>query len=240
MKKYYLLRFSWLWLTLFMSIGLAWHLLAYFDFGYAIWYEFGGIKETIQLYAPQNNFKQGFENVAPALQIEAFHHIVQAIQNDGTGLASISYPLNGQLVPLLHQEEIIHLQDVANLISYLNNVFYTVIFLWLLITGFLIIAKINLTSFRYCSFVFLAGITLISAFILTLGATKIFYQFHVWIFPAENKWFFYYQDSLMSTMMKAPDIFGYIGASLALTAIIIFIILISLITKIYFIFAKKA
>jgi hypothetical protein len=41
---------------------------------------------------------------------------------------------------------------------------------------------------------------------------------HVWVFPADHQWFFYYQDSLMSTLMKAPYLFGYIAVALVALA----------------------
>ena len=49
-----------------------------------------------------------------------------------------------------------------------------------------------------------------------------FYQFHIWLFPADHEWFFYWQDSLMSTLMKAPVLFGgiavvLVGGTLVLT-----------------------
>ena len=54
---------------------------------------------------------------------------------------------------------------------------------------------------------------------LLIGAKRVFYSLHDLIFPAEHQWFFYYQDSLMSTMMKAPDFFAYVAAALAVLAI---------------------
>mgnify|MGYP007022672661 CR=1 FL=1 len=36
------------------------------------------------------------------------------------------------------------------------------------------------------------------------------------------QWFFYYQESLMSTLMKAPDLFAGIAVQIALLAVIIY------------------
>ncbi|MFT7095179.1 MAG: hypothetical protein ACJAV3_002995, partial [Alcanivorax sp.] len=41
------------------------------------------------------------------------------------------------------------------------------------------------------------------------------------LFPAENEWFFYWQDSLMSTLMKAPVLFGGIAAAIAIGALLL-------------------
>jgi hypothetical protein len=58
-----------------------------------------------------------------------------------------------------------------------------------------------------------------------LGAKKVFYQLHVWIFPEGHQWFFYYQESLMSTLMKAPDLFAGIGIAIFLGAILLFVLM---------------
>lgn len=61
----------------------------------------------------------------------------------------------------------------------------------------------------------------IGAVLLIVGPEKVFNQLHIWVFPDDHQWFFYYQDSLMSTMMFAPHLFGWIG--LAWTILIVFI-----------------
>jgi hypothetical protein len=48
--------------------------------------------------------------------------------------------------------------------------------------------------------------------LVLFGPVNVFYKLHTWIFPADHQWFFYYQESLMTTLMKAPDIFGGIAA----------------------------
>ncbi len=58
--------------------------------------------------------------------------------------------------------------------------------------------------------------------LLISGPEAVFYQFHIWLFPADHEWFFYWQDSLMSTLMKAPVLFGgiavvLVGGTLVLT-----------------------
>lgn len=50
-----------------------------------------------------------------------------------------------------------------------------------------------------------------------VGAKQVFYALHVWLFPSENQWFFYWELSLMSAMMKAPYLFGGIAVVLATT-----------------------
>jgi hypothetical protein len=43
------------------------------------------------------------------------------------------------------------------------------------------------------------------------------------VFPEGHKWFFYYQDSLMSTVLKAPDSFIYFGVILGIFALLVFV-----------------
>jgi hypothetical protein len=44
---------------------------------------------------------------------------------------------------------------------------------------------------------------------------------HTVVFPADHQWFFYYKDSLMASLMKAPDIFAAIAAQLLVVALLI-------------------
>jgi len=54
------------------------------------------------------------------------------------------------------------------------------------------------------------------------GFTDVFYYLHTLVFPDNHQWFFYYQESLMSSLMKAPDLFAGIAISLSVTAAIIY------------------
>ncbi len=223
LTKFTPLFFIWIWLSLILSLGLAWHSLAKVDFGYVIWYEYGGIKEFINNYAPQNNYKKNFDLASEQQQINAFHEIVYAIQNHGEGLAKISYQVGNNNYLLLRNAEVIHLQDVANLIDWLNKFLVFSFILWLII--FLYQLKYPFVYGKKATILsIVGGGALLALPLIIFGATKVFYQFHIWVFPDNHQWFFYYQDSLMSTMMKAPDIFAYIALSLVFTTLIIYLI----------------
>jgi len=56
--------------------------------------------------------------------------------------------------------------------------------------------------------------------VFSIGPENVFNQLHIWVFPKENEWFFYYQDSLMSTLMLAPTLFGWIASALVVLAAI--------------------
>ena len=59
------------------------------------------------------------------------------------------------------------------------------------------------------------------ALIALIGFEAVFYQLHEWVFPANNQWFFYYQESLMTTLMQAPNLFAYIGGFLLISMLVV-------------------
>ena len=218
------------WPLLFSSQLLAsalasWHLLAQFNFAYPLGYQLLNLNAHIGEYAPLNRFKQGFEFTSAQEHWRLFGEICSAIQHQGEGLAAISYSLpNGQTTPLMHSAEIIHLQDVANLINGFYWVGAIAAAAWVLLV---FIAKFSgwaLPSARKILLGFGLGTALITTVIVLLGAKKVFYWAHTQIFPEGHQWFFYYQDSLMTTLMKAPDIFAFIAALLLLLLIALWLL----------------
>ena len=87
-------------------------------------------------------------------------------------------------------------------------------------------------SFRSILLTAIIVLLAIAAIIFLIGPHKVFYQLHVWVFPVEHKWFFFYEESLMSTMMKAPDLFAYIAILLVVLALPIFIVMMWLIQRV--------
>jgi len=76
--------------------------------------------------------------------------------------------------------------------------------------------------------VYFAAVTLCAiAVILAIGAKTVFYKLHTWIFPPGHQWFFYYQDSLMTTLMKAPVLFAGIAAEWLVLTIALFVALVA-------------
>ncbi len=65
----------------------------------------------------------------------------------------------------------------------------------------------------------------VAILVVVIGPVKVFYALHELLFPDGHQWFFYYQESLMSTMMKAPELFGWIAMEWALLAILCFVLL---------------
>lgn len=211
-----------LWPLLFIGQTLAvallsWHLMAQVHFAYPLGYPLLGLEQHIAEYAPLNRHRAGFEQVSPSEHIRLFGAISDAVQNSGRGLQVIEYHLaSGEAVPLMHQAEIIHLQDVADLIDHFYNAALIGLGLWLLTLAYVYWRGWQLPKTKHLLAGFGGTLALALIALLIIGPTKVFYWLHVQVFPAEHQWFFYYEDSLMTTLMKAPDIFAFIGALLLL------------------------
>ncbi len=196
-----------------LALALAsWHLLAQFHFAYPLGYQLLDLDTHIAEFAPLNRYKDDFELVTPAEHWRLFGEISDAVQTSGKGLGEISYKLkSGEITPLMHEAEIIHLQDVANLIDGFYVVGAISLLLWIGLIAVVYQQKLKLPPLKKILLGFLAGLVVISITVLVIGPTAVFYWFHVQIFPDGHQWFFYYQDSLMTTLMKAPDIFAFIA-----------------------------
>lgn len=199
---------------LIASLYVSWQALAGFDFAYLVWHEVLAIDDTIARYGPENRWRQGFEQTTPIERARLFAAIVEAIHADGRGLAELRYhdPEGRELGRLLRPPEIAHLRDVARLVG------------WFEIAGIvallLLMALVAEARWR-CRTPpparrFLAGAAVVVATagiaLLAIGPVDLFYAMHEVVFPSGHEWFFWYEDSLMSTMMQAPNLFGAIAA----------------------------
>lgn len=213
-------------LGLISSLALAWFVLANANFLYGVWHDYAGIGAAIDKYGPQNRYKPGFADTTRAQRIALFAQINKEVHGDATGLARISYRTHssrGQTA-LLRHPEIIHLIDVARLIDRVAIVAYCCILCWLLLVGRCLLRKRRLPSIGK-QFVAVFGlVAFASLLIMVIGPERVFNQFHIWLFPKDHPWFFYYQDSLMSTLMYAPYLFGWIALSLVFLALSFFVI----------------
>jgi len=192
---------------------VAWLALAQVNFLYPVWHDLIGIDRTIEIYGPRNRYRQGFELTSKAERNRLFAGIVDAIHARGAGLDTlVYYDIEGHaLGTLLRAPEMVHLKDVAVLVDAFRRAGIVAI----IATAALLlnIRKRRLAPPPAKSLLprLLVPIVALAAAILVAGPVNAFYWLHTVVFPARHEWFFYYQDSLMSTMMRAPVLFGYIA-----------------------------
>jgi len=209
-----------------VTLPLTWWGLAKVDFFYASLHDSIGIDKHIQRYAPYNRFnKRDFEKTTKNERVALFHGVVNAIHEKGKGLSELAYKQsNNQKVLLFTKAEVIHLQDVANLLEKIKPLIFVALILWMLALFWMLMKRMSLPPTK--SLIFISALWLLIAFLILLsGPENVFNQLHIWAFPDDHQWFFYYEDSLMSTMMKAPQLFGYISAIWAILSILLSIIL---------------
>lgn len=208
-----------------IALQLSWYVLGSMNFSYGFWHDRTSISWAIDTYGPVNRAGHlGFEKTTKLERERVFAEIAKSIRSSGKGLAEIHYKVEGEPDRiLLTQDEVLHLQDVANLIDLAP---YAVVPAWLIVIGIIIScarARRPLPSavFQLANLVSVGAV--IGIVLAIVGPKRAFTQLHIWVFPPQHKWFFYYQDSLMSTMMHAPTLFGGIAAQWALFATIIFV-----------------
>lgn len=220
--------------SLLLCIWLAWHLSASANFLYPLWYSALNIDQTITASAPRNVVKKQFINTTTQEHYRLFGEIVKAVQNRGNGLAQIRYyDSDGKLVDtLLTQNEIIHLKDVAYFVSSLNWSSLILLVLSLLFLALMFLLRVGMPLLRKLFMSVGAVIVFVAVIIIIIGPTKLFYWLHTVIFPGDHQWFFYYEESLMSMMMKAPALFAPLGMQLVMLGFLIWILHLLLLKKI--------
>jgi len=206
------------------SLFVAWRALAAVDFAYPLLYDALSIDRTIARYGPQNHVRPDFQMTDRAERERLFAAIATAVRHNGQGLAALAYhaPDGRTLGPLLTPPEIQHLHDVARLIGRFERLGWLswLVVLWLLAAAALRRERLP----RARTFAAGAGAIVGAAAVVTfaLGPENVFYWLHAHVFPPGHPWFFYYQQSLMSMMMQAPNLFGPIAALLLALAIPVF------------------
>lgn len=196
---------------LLMVALVSWLLLAKVDFFYPVAYQLLNIEQHIQEYGPHNRYKSGFEYTSPATHHQLFQDINRAVHQQGAGLADIRYTLpSGAPEILLRPPEVIHLQDVANLIDHLICAGTAASLLWVVLLVYISWQRLRQPPAKIQRQGFACAITAVILTLFLVGPTRVFYWLHTQVFPAEHEWFFFYEDSLMTTLMKAPDLFGVI------------------------------
>ena len=205
-------------LSLWLALIVAWKASAALGYGYPFWYERLAIGDHISQYAPQHPYKPGFSQLPAEQHHQAFAQIAAAVHRGGAGLEQIAYAgPAGVDVTLLDKDEVGHLQDVAALMKGLERATLVALPAWLL-AGLLVISQgVPSVAARMVSLMAL-GLS-VALPVLVWGPKAVFYSLHEWIFPPGHPWFFYWNESLMSTLMKAPYLFGGIASRIGVMAL---------------------
>lgn len=215
-----------------ISINISWKISSHYDFYYQQLYQPLSISSHIQKYSVRNrNYSlRNFVNTNLKDHYRIFHEIVTAINSSGGGLRNISFysPLFDRDILFLTSPEIIHLKDVSKLVDRFNLLTWGCVLLSIIGLIFLKIYKFKFFNIKEIMISFSLLSLLFSFAIFSVGPLEIFYYLHE-VFFSKNQWFFYYEESLMTTLMKAPQIFGYISGALLLLSFVIFYIFIRII-----------
>ncbi len=211
---------------LLVALALGWLLLSAVNFSYPVWHDHASIAWAIEEYGGQNRYKKGFDETTREQRIELFAGIVRAINKGGEGLAELEYKVPGYpSQTLLRPPEVVHLQDVANLITQGRYVAVIALLLWVGIWFYLFRRSKPAPSLGLQMVTISGFVGIVTLVVVLIGAKAVFYKLHEWIFPDDHEWFFYYQDSLMSTMMYAPNLFAWIAIEWLLLSMILLALL---------------
>jgi len=212
---------------LICSVFISWVLLAQVNFAYPALHWSMNIEQHIDKYGPQNRYRDQFEITDKPEQVRLFAAIVDSIHNQGSGLEDLTYhsPSGEPIDTLLRKPEVIHLQDVSHLISTFYSVSIVFILLTCLCIGIFKYQNTRLPSLKQQAIGILGFSILCFAIVMLIGPVNVFYALHEWVFPDNHQWFFYYQESLMTVLMKAPDLFGAITVLIVALAIVIYLLL---------------
>ncbi len=208
-----------------MVLWISWQLLSALNFSYPLWYRVLNIHQHIEEFAPQNRNRDNFAETSVQERYRLFGEVVSAINNGGKGLAQITYhDVTGEPIDSMYTElEVLHLEDVAKLITVFDFVAYICILVVLAYSvRFLGIwgGPAFKPDWRTVHISVLVMVILAAISIFIIGPLQVFNFLHDLVFPADHPWFFYYQDSLMSTSMKAPDLFGGLAVQWLLVALV--------------------
>lgn len=219
--------------SLLLSIWLAWQLCAQINFLYPLWYSVLEIDQTINQTLPKHLYKKEFIATNTEEHHRLFAAIVSSVQAGGKGLAGINFytPDGVKLGTLLTESEIIHLQDVADLIDVLGWFSHIVLVFCLIVMALIIFFRVPMPVVKNLCAVVIALVIIMVIGVVIAGAKKIFYWIHTLIFPVEHQWFFYYEESLMSTLMKAPDLFAPVSVMLLVLGLLIWLVHLFILAK---------
>lgn len=218
---------------LITCVYVSWQVLSQVNFLYSSIYHHNDLEAHINEFAPLNrNNKESFARTTNEERIRVFNDIAYEVNSGGAGLSKISYTYPGSEAPtiFLIDEEKDHLLDVANLVGKLKPIGAAVA--TLLIIFYSVCWYYKVSQYRYLwrpTGVISSLLKILSITALLVGATyligpqKTFYLLHEWAFSDKAQWYFYFEDSLMTTLM--PEVvFANIAVLLTLITLCIWLL----------------
>jgi len=221
-------------LALLLScLYVSWQVLSRANFLYDQIYEHNDLEAHVNEFAPLNrNGKESFALTTKAERVRVFNDIAREINVGGGGLGTITYTPEGAdaATPFLVEAERDHLQDVTNLVSSLKAIGAVIASLLIAFYGFCWYYKVSRYQYFWRPsgvFVSLFQIATVAALCVAitfaLGPQHTFYLLHEWAFSDKAQWYFYFEDSLMTTLM--PEIvFSNIAALLGILTVLTWLV----------------
>lgn len=210
----YGLRWSLLVLAVVVAaLFVTWRGLAAVDFAYPWLHGVLDIGTTVAEHGPDNSLRPGFERTDAAEQARLFGAIADAVRHGGRGLEELVYrtPRGEPIGRLLTAPEIRHLQDVALLITRFERLGWLALGLVPILLAAAAVRRERPPSAAVIGVALGAVVALAGLALLLAGPVEVFYWLHEQLFPPDHQWFFWYEESLMSMLMQAPNLFGAIA-----------------------------
>jgi uncharacterized membrane protein len=198
-------------LLLLVSLYLSYSLWVSQNFLYSFWYENTQLHSFINQYASENIYKPEFAETTKKERLRVFDELLEKINSGGEGLKDISFFSEDKKILgiLLRKPEVDHLKNVSKLIENFKYVAWSAIpFLFYTLFA-LFLKRKRAYPFNSLLKAYLLAIVSSLVIVLLIGPLKVFEYLHSVFFPEGDQWFFYYQESLMVTLMMAPDLFVY-------------------------------
>ena len=212
---------------------VSWQVLSQANFLYDQIYEHNNLEAHVNEFAPLNRYdKESFALTSKTERVRVFGDIAREINTGGDGLGSITYTPEGAdaATPFLVEAERDHLQDVANLVSSLKPIGAVIASLLIAFYGFCWYYKVSRYQYFWrpsgilvSLFQIAAVAALCVAITFAIGPQQTFYLLHEWAFSDKAQWYFFFEDSLMTTLM--PEIvFANIAAILGILTVLTWLV----------------
>ena len=217
-----------------ICLVLSWHFLSKVNFFFDTLYDMHQIESHIAEFAPQNRQnRSNFELTSKNERIRIVGEILRTVNSKGVGLETIKY-FNTDGVPVnlfLTLAEVDHLEDVSVLVHFMNSIAFILIIIFIIIFSLAWRYKTTTPSLLMLTCSMASFVIITTGCIILMGPQIVFNELHRWVFGDKSEWHFYYQDSLMTTLLKAPDTFATMAILMTAIALIFWLLIFCLTKK---------